>query len=176
MIRTILEYPHPTLKQRSTDVTTFDETLHTLLDDMFETMLAHNGIGLAAIQVAQPVRALIIGIPNQADEQLKNELLEIINPTVVAKEGTTTYQEGCLSVPGFYEDVERSDTITITYQDRHGSSHTLNAEGLLCVAIQHEMDHLNGKLFIEHLSYGKRKKFEKELKKSLREKKNPKTD
>ena len=97
--------------------------------------------------------------------------MEIINPVIVKKDGVTVYQEGCLSVPGFYEDVERYEIITINYQDRHGNTKSMDAEGLLSIAIQHEMDHLLGRLFIEKLSYARRKKFEKEYKKALKEKK-----
>lgn len=171
MILPIVTYPDKRLKEKSLPVKSFDDTLHTLLDDMNETMLSQNGIGLAAIQIAQAVDVLIINIPNEEGEQCAENLLEIINPKVLEAEGETTYQEGCLSVPGFYEDIQRFDTISIEYQDRHGETHTLHASELLSVALQHEMDHLEGKLFIEKLSYAKRKKFEKELKKKQREEK-----
>ena len=133
-------------------------------------MLASNGIGLAAIQVNFPLNILILNIPDNDGEQPSENLLEIINPLIIKKNGTTTYQEGCLSVPGFYEDVERFDTISISYQDRHGNTKILDADNLLSIAIQHEMDHLSGKLFIEKLSYARRKKFEKEYKRMLKEK------
>lgn len=167
----IITYPNKLLKSISKEVTIFDETLHTLLDDMFETMMGSNGIGLAAIQVAQPLRALILCIPDEEGQQPKENLLEILNPRIQNPNGITTYQEGCLSVPGFYEDVERYETLTLTYQDRFGNHCTLDANGLLAIAIQHEMDHLEGKLFIEKLSYNRRKKFEKEFKRALKEKK-----
>lgn len=167
----IVTYPDKRLKQRSKSVEQFDGELHAFLDDMYETMIASNGIGLAAIQVARPINALIISLPDEEGEQHKEQLLEIINPEITAKEGSTFYQEGCLSVPGFYEDIERFEKITITYRDRHGAACTLDAEGLLCIAIQHEIDHLAGKLFIEKLSYTRRKKFEKEYKRAQKEKK-----
>lgn len=167
----IVTYPDKRLKLVSKPVKTFDGELHALLDNMYETMLASNGIGLAAIQVARPINALIINIPDEEGEQHKEALLELINPEIIAKEGSTFYQEGCLSVPGFYEDVERFEKVTVSYHDRHGEEHTLEAEGLLCIAIQHEMDHLAGKLFIEKLSYTRRKKFEKEYKRVQKEKK-----
>lgn len=167
----IITYPNKLLKSISIEVTIFDETLHTLLDDMYETMMSSNGIGLAAIQVAQPLRALILCIPDEEGQQPKENLLEILNPRIQNPNGITTYQEGCLSVPGFYEDVERYETLTLTYQDRFGNQCTLDANGLLAIAIQHEMDHLEGKLFIEKLSYNRRKKFEKEFKRALKEKK-----
>lgn len=165
----IVEYPHTTLKQISTDVHSFDQELHTLLDNMYDTMKAKNGIGLAAIQVAVPKRVVILNLLNEDEEQVKEDLLEIINPVILTKEGTITYQEGCLSVPGFYEDIERFESISVTYQDRDGNEHTLEAKDLLSVAIQHEFDHLEGKLFIEKLPYAKRKKFEKGLKKAQRD-------
>jgi peptide deformylase len=167
----IVTYPDKRLKERSKPVDTFDAELHRFLDDMYETMIASNGIGLAAIQVARPVRVLIINLADEEGNQHKEELLEVINPRLLEADGTTFYQEGCLSVPGFYEDVERSETVTLHYQDRNGREHTIEADGLLSVAIQHEMDHLDGKLFIEKLSYSRRKKFEKEYKKLQKQKK-----
>jgi len=170
----IVTYPDKRLKQLSEPVTAFDAELHAFLDDMYETMLASNGIGLAAIQVARPIDALIINLPDEEGQQHASELLEIINPAIVDKEGATFYQEGCLSVPGFYEDVERYERITVAYRDRHGNECVLEADGLLSVAVQHEMDHLAGKLFIEKLSYTRRKKFEKEYKRKQKEQKEQK--
>lgn len=168
---TIITYPDKRLKQISKDVTTFDKTLHKLLDAMNETMLSSNGIGLAAIQVNHPINVLVLNIPDSEGEQVPENLIEIINPVITKKDGLTTYQEGCLSVPGFYEDIERYETITINYQDRHGNTKSLDADELLSIAIQHEMDHLTGKLFIDKLSYARRKKFEKEYKRAIKEKK-----
>ena len=169
----VLTYPDKRLKMVSKDVTLFDKELHTFLDDMFETMIQTNGIGLAAIQVDRPINVLIICLPNDDEEgtQERKNLLEIINPKITYTEGSTVYQEGCLSVPKFYEDVERFEKISISYQDRHGNHATLDADALLSIAIQHEIDHLLGKLFIEKLSYGRRKKFEKEYKRMQKEKK-----
>jgi peptide deformylase len=171
MILPIVTYPDKRLKAISEPVSEFNAELHTLLDDMYETMIKTNGIGLAAIQVDRAVEVLIINLPNDDEEgaQDKKNLLEIINPRITYTEGSTVYQEGCLSVPKFYEDVERFEKIGITYQDRHGQECTLEAEELLSIAVQHEMDHLRGKLFIEKLSYARRKKFEKEYKRSLKE-------
>lgn len=167
----ILTYPDKLLKTHSKKVVFFDDKLHELLDDMFETMMESNGIGLAAIQVAHPIRVLILCIPDEEGNQLKENTLEIINPVIHNPKGTTIYQEGCLSVPGFYEDIERFESLTLHYHDRHGNESTLEANELLAIAIQHEMDHLEGKLFIEKLSYNRRKKFEKEYKRALKEKK-----
>jgi peptide deformylase len=174
MILPIVTYPDKRLKQVSKPVERFDDTLHVFLDDMYETMIASNGIGLAAIQVARPVNVLIINLPDEQGEQHRDNLLEIINPEITFSDGSTFYQEGCLSVPGFYEDVERFETVTVAYQDRFGNEQVLDADGLLSVAIQHEMDHLHGKLFIEKLSYTRRKKFEKEYRRMQKEKKNTK--
>ena len=171
MIQTVITYPNKKLKEVSKPVEKFNEELHTLLDDMYETMMSQNGVGLAAIQIAIDQRVLILNIPDEENEQHKENLIEMINPNIIASDGETSYQEGCLSVPGFYEDITRFETVKVSYFDRDGNPQELEADELLSVAIQHEMDHLEGKLFIEKLSYAKRKKFEKELKKQLRENK-----
>jgi peptide deformylase len=161
MVRTVLTYPNKKLKQKSKPVESFDESLHRLLDDMYETMMVKSGIGLAAVQIGAPLCALIIEVRDE-DENVLSPLFEILNPTVVSSSGETKYKEGCLSVPDFYEDVTRKEFVAIEYQDRHGATQKLEADGLLAIAIQHEMDHLNGKLFFERLSILKRKKFDKE--------------
>jgi peptide deformylase len=167
----IVKYPDRRLKKKSEKVTSFDSTFHRFLDNMNETMISSNGIGLAAIQVAKPIRALIINLPDDEGEQFDENLIEIVNPEIISSEGSIFYQEGCLSIPGFYEDIERFEKITLKYQDRYGESKTMETEGLLSIAIQHEIDHLEGKLFIEKLSYSRRKKFEKEYKKKIKSKK-----
>jgi len=164
----IITYPHPLLKKRSEPVTLFDEELRQFRDEMYITMLAKNGVGLAAVQVGNPIRALIVNIPDEEGNQERENLLEIINPEFLSKEGEIQFNEGCLSVPEFYEDVTRFDRVRLTYQDRYGERHEIEAEGYLAVALQHEIDHLNGILFIDKLSLIKRKKFEKELKKLQR--------
>jgi len=169
MIREIVIYPDKRLKQISKEVESFDASLHELLDDMYETMRAKNGVGLAAIQVGVTLRALIINIPLEEvkegeDEQPKENTLEMINPVIIEKDGTEKFQEGCLSVPGIYEDVTRAKHVKIEYYDRDGKKHLIEDDGFLAIAMQHEMDHLDGKLFIEKLSIIKRKKFEKEWK------------
>jgi peptide deformylase len=172
MIREIIIYPDKRLKSVSKEVKSFDESLHTLLDDMYETMVAKNGVGLAAIQIAVPLRVLIINVPLDSEEdevdQPKENTLEMINPVIVDKSGSTLYQEGCLSVPGVYEDVERFAYAKVNYFDRYGEPHTIEDDAFLAIAIQHEMDHLDGKVFVEKLSYIKRKKFEKEWRKRLK--------
>ena len=171
MIREIITYPNKILKQKSRDVTQFDETLHRLLDDMYETMIAKNGIGLAAIQIAEPLNALLINLPNEEDKQVKEDLLEVINPKILEMDGTTVYTEGCLSVPEYYEDVQRAERIKVSFMDRDGNEIIQEYDGLMAIAFQHECDHLKGELFIEKLSFLKRKKFEKEWKKKLKGKK-----
>ncbi len=167
----IVTYPDKRLRQKSREVDSFDQKLHELLDAMYPFMMQTNGIGLAAIQVAHPIRALIINIPDEDDVQSDDNLIEMINPVIVEKTGNTTYQEGCLSVPTFYEEIQRYEQIKVNYQDRYGNTKALDATGLLSIAIQHEMDHLEGILFIDKLSYSRRKKFEKEYKKYQKEKK-----
>ncbi len=167
----IVEYPDKKLREKSSKVEKFDAQLHKLLDGMYDIMMKSNGIGLAAIQVAHAKEVLILNIPDEDGEQPKENLIEIINPVITYKNGETVYQEGCLSVPGFYEDITRFDEIGLSYQDRDGNTKNFIANGLLSIAIQHEIDHLNGVLFIDKLSYSRRKKFEKEYKKAQKEKK-----
>lgn len=170
----IVEYPDKRLREKSKPIEKFDAELHRLLDGMYNVMMELNGIGLAAIQVAHAKQALILNIPDEEDEQSIDNLIEMINPVITHTNGETTYQEGCLSVPTFYEDVNRHESITVNYQDRDGNTKTIEADGLLSIAIQHEMDHLNGILFIDKLSYSRRKKFEKEYKRMQKEKKSSK--
>jgi peptide deformylase len=169
MLREIITYPNPLLRKKSKDVLKFDEELHTLLDDMYETMIENSGVGLAAIQVGLPLNILIINLPNEEDVQEKEDLIEAINPKITHKDGVQIFTEGCLSVPGFNEDVKRAQHIVVEYFDRFGNAHIMEAEDFLAVAWQHEMEHLQGHLFIEHLSIIKRRKFEKEWKKKLKE-------
>ncbi len=167
MVREIVVYPDKRLKQKSLKVEKFDEELHTLLDDMYETMIAKKGVGLAAIQIAVAKRVFIVNIPIEEKDgaQPKENTLEIINPEFLELEGKTKYQEGCLSVPGYYEDVERFKKVKLKYFDRYGKEHIIEDDDFLAIALQHEFEHLEGKLFIERLSILKRKKFEKEWKK-----------
>ena len=171
MIREVITYPNKLLRLKSKDVEQFDNKLHTLLDDMYETMMAQSGVGLAAIQVAIPLNVLIINLPDEDDIQDKNDLIEAINPVITHKDGTQIFTEGCLSVPGFSEDVTRAQHIIVEYFNRDGEKQTMECEDFLAVAWQHEMEHLAGHLFIENLSIIKRKKFEKEWKKKLKDKK-----
>ena len=170
----IVEYPNKKLKEKSLIVEKFDKNLHDLLDAMYPIMMNTNGIGLAAIQVSHAKQALILNIPDENDEQSIDNLIEMINPVITSAKGETTYQEGCLSVPTFYEDIVRSESLIVNYQDRDGNTKTIEANGLLSIAIQHEVDHLNGVLFIDKLTSSRRRKFEKEYKKMQKEKKNSK--
>lgn len=177
MVREIVVYPDKRLKLISKEVEVFDGALHDLLDDMYETMCARNGVGLAAIQAGVDSRVLIINEPIDTEygegvehnDQPKENTIEMINPVIVEKEGTEKFQEGCLSVPGFYEDIERFKYVKVEYFDREGNKQTIESDAFLAVAIQHEMDHLDGKLFVEKLSILKRKKFEKEWKRKQKE-------
>ena len=171
MIREVRTYPNKLLRLKSKDVEQFDSKLHTLLDDMYETMMAETGVGLAAIQVAIPLNVLIINLPNEEDIQDKNDLIEAINPIITHKDGTQVFTEGCLSVPGFSEDVTRAKHIIVEYFDRNGQKQIMECEDFLAVAWQHEMEHLAGHLFIENLSILKRKRCEKEWKKKIKDKK-----
>lgn len=171
MIREVITYPDKLLRLKSKDVEQFDSELHTLLDDMYDTMIAQNGVGLAAIQIAIPLNVLVINIPDDKDVQDKSELIEAINPVITHKDGKQVFTEGCLSVPGFSEDVTRAMNIKVEYFNRFGEKQEMEAEGFLAVAWQHEMEHLAGHLFIENLSFLKRKKFEKEWKKKVKDKK-----
>ncbi len=171
MIREVITYPNKLLRLKSKDVEQFDNELHTLLDDMYDTMMAQGGVGLAAIQIAIPLNVLIINLPNEEDIQEKDELIEAINPIIIQKDGTQVFTEGCLSVPGYSEDVTRAKHIVVEYFDRNGNKQIMECEDFLAVAWQHEMEHLAGHLFIENLSIIKRKKFEKEWKKKIKDKK-----
>lgn len=175
MIRKIITYPNPRLFLESEPVVEFDSNLHDLLDDMYETMIASQGVGLAAIQVDIPLRVLLVNIVDENGEQKKEDLLEIINPEIIPlSEETIIYTEGCLSIPDFFEDVRRYNYILLKYQDRFGEHKELEAKDFLAVAIQHENDHLNGHLFIEKISFLKRQKFDKDFKKKLKNQKKAK--
>jgi len=171
MVRDIVIYPDKRLKLISQEVTEFDSELHTLLEDMYDTMLSKRGVGLAAIQIGVAKRVLIINLPDENDDDalpVKSETLEIINPVFIKKEGSCKHQEGCLSIPGIYEDIERAEHIVLEYENRYGEKKTIEDNDFLAIAIQHEIDHLDGKVFIEKLSFIKRKKFEKEWKKKFK--------
>jgi peptide deformylase len=160
---TILEFPDPRLRTRAIEVESVDDELRLLIDDLFETMYAAPGIGLAATQVDVHRRVLVADV--SAD---KSEPYALINPQILEKDGVTVTEEGCLSVPGYYEEVERAWHIRVRFLDRNGEDVVMEAEGLLAVCIQHEMDHLDGKLFVDYLSEAKRQRIRKKLVKERR--------
>jgi peptide deformylase len=161
---TILEYPDPRLRTRATPVTVFDDALSRLVDDMFETMYAAPGIGLAASQVNVHKRLIVIDVSENHDAPRV-----FINPEILSKEGAAVGEEGCLSVPNIFDKVPRAQKIRIRAQDRTGASFEEDLEGLLAVCLQHEMDHLEGKLFVDYLSDLKRERIRKKLEKERRE-------
>jgi len=152
----ILEFPDPKLRIKASPIDTVNDELQKTIDDMFETMYAAPGIGLAATQVDIHKRLLVMDITAE-----KNQPFVMINPEVIKKEGNVNSNEGCLSIPGYQDDVERYETISIKYLDRRGVSHEKELNGLLAICVQHEIDHLNGKLFIDYLSEAKRQKIRK---------------
>lgn len=160
----ILEYPDPRLRNKATEVRVVDDQLRALIDDMFETMYDAPGIGLAATQINVHKRLIVLDISENGSEPLV-----LINPTVKLLEGEINHEEGCLSVPGQYESVDRVEYIDVTALDRDGKEFTLTASGLLSVCIQHECDHLEGKLFVDYLSNLKRQRIRKKLLKSQRQ-------
>jgi peptide deformylase len=160
----ILHFPDPRLRTRAKPVELVDDDIRCLIDDMLETMYISQGVGLAASQVNIHRRILVMDVSETRDQPLC-----LINPEIVKKSGKERSDEGCLSVPGIFEPVERAEKITVTAQDRDGESFSLDAEGLLAVCIQHEMDHLEGKLFIDYLSSPKRERIRKKLEKIRRQ-------
>jgi peptide deformylase len=163
-LRTILEFPDPRLRTKAQPVTGFDAALGTLIDDMLETMYAAPGIGLAATQVDVHQRVVVIDISDE-----RNQPLVLINPQILQREGEASTEEGCLSVPGIFDDVKRAAKIRLRAQDRSGASFELDYTDILAVCIQHEMDHLEGKLFVDYLSDLKRERIRKKLEKERRE-------
>jgi peptide deformylase len=160
---TILEFPDQRLRNKAQPVTVFDAALGGLVADMFETMYEAPGIGLAATQVNVHKQLLVLDVSEE-----KNQPLTLVNPRIVATEGAQTYQEGCLSVPGIFADVDRADRVKVEAQDVEGKAIVVEADGLLAVCIQHEMDHLQGKLFVDYLSPLKREMVRKKLEKQRR--------
>jgi len=158
----IYHYPEAVLKTVATKVTTFDDGLRQLVKDMAETMYAAPGIGLAAPQIGLSQRLIVIDC-SAKDEAPR--LIVAINPEIVARSGQRCEEEGCLSLPGYYANVQRSEEVTVTFQDVHGERHEGAAEGLLAVAFQHEIDHLDGILFVDHLSPLKRGIFRRKYRK-----------
>jgi len=157
----ILQYPDERLHIVAKPVEIFDDRLQTLIDDMAETMYEAPGIGLAATQVNQHIRMLIIDL-----SETKDQLQVFINPEMIEMDGQTTCEEGCLSVPGIYETVDRAERVAVRAQDRHGQFFEIKADGLLAICLQHEIDHLNGRVFVEKLSPPKLNRIVQRLKKN----------
>ncbi len=159
----ILEFPDPRLRTKARSVDKVGAVLRQLIDDLFETMYAAPGIGLAATQVDIHKRLLVADVSAE-----KTDPQVLINPQILEMDGTQVTEEGCLSVPGFYEEVERAEHVRVCFLDRHGVVVEKEFEGMLAVCIQHEMDHLKGRLFVDYLSEAKRQRIRKRLIKDRR--------
>ena len=160
----ILHFPDPRLRRRAEPVGIVDDGIRKLIDDMFETMYEAPGIGLAAPQVDVPMRVITIDLSKD-----RNEPLCLVDPEIRWAEGEMEYEEGCLSVPGVYDMVKRAERVRVSATDRDGQAREIEAEGLLAACIQHEIDHLDGRLFVDHLSRLKRQRIRKKAEKALRQ-------
>ena len=163
-LRTILEFPDARLRTRARPVTLFDAALGVLIDDLFETMYAAPGIGLAATQVDVHQRVIVIDISSD-----RSGALALVNPEILGREGEASTEEGCLSVPGIFDEVKRAAKVRVRAQDRSGAVFERDYDDTLAVCIQHEMDHLEGKLFVDYLSDLKRERIRKRLDKERKE-------
>lgn len=165
-IRDIITLPDPKLRQTSKPLERFDAALQKLIDDMFDTMYEAPGIGLAAIQISEPIRLLVV---DPSPKEGPREPIALINPQIVwSSDARNVYEEGCLSIPDYYEEVERPASVRLTFMDREGKPQERLAEGLFATVVQHEIDHLNGVLFIDYLSKLKRDRVEKKFAKIAR--------
>lgn len=156
----VLHFPDPRLRKKGVPVADIDDSIRQLASDMLETMYAENGIGLAATQVNVQKRVVVIDLSENRDQPMT-----LINPEILDSDGTEQMQEGCLSVPGYFDLVERAERVRLRYRDLNGDSMDIETDGLLAVCVQHEIDHLNGKLFIDYLSPLKRQRLKKKLEK-----------
>lgn len=154
----VLEFPDPRLRKVAKKVAHVDNKIKTIVDDMFETMYEEHGVGLAAIQVDIQLQIIVIDISEE-----KNERLCFINPEIISEFGQEESDEGCLSVPGIFEPIQRAERITVKSLNRAGDEFVIEADGLLAVCIQHEIDHLKGKLFVDYLSPLKRQRIKKKM-------------
>jgi peptide deformylase len=162
-VRTVLTFPDERLRTVATSVEDVNEEIQTLVDDMFDTMKDEKGIGLAASQIDVHKRVVVMDVSEEQDEPRV-----FINPEIIKEEGSTISEEGCLSVPNNYAKVERSEKVTVTALDRDGKPFELEAEGLLAICIQHELDHLKGKLLVDYLSPLKRNRIKTKLEKEAK--------
>lgn len=159
----VLRFPDERLRTVAKEITDVNQEIKTLVEDMFETMKDENGVGLAATQVNRHVRMFVLDVSENGDEPYV-----FINPEIIAREGTMINEEGCLSVPYCYAKVERAEKVTMKALDKDGNEFTKEAEGLMAVCMQHELDHLDGKLFVDYLSPLKRERIKKKLEKEAR--------
>jgi len=157
-ILTILEFPDKRLRTKAKEVAVFDGKIKALVNDMLETMYDFKGVGLAATQVDVHQRVIVIDVSEE-----KNEPLCLINPSIIEKDGVEESEEGCLSIPGFFEKVQRAEHVKVKAMDKEGKPFEIEARELLSVCIQHEMDHLDGKLFVDYLSSFKRQRIKSKL-------------
>jgi|APLak6261679142_1056127.scaffolds.fasta_scaffold00001_215 peptide deformylase len=162
MVHEILVWPNPILKQKAQPVAKVDDEVRTLIKDMFESMYAADGVGLAAPQIGVLKNVIVL---DTTPRQPESKPVAMVNPEILTLEGKCTYKEGCLSVPGEAEDVERAAVVTARYLDENGEQQTITADGLLAIAIQHECDHLKGVMFVDHISTLKREIIRKRMKK-----------
>ena len=160
----ILKHPDPRLRKKSSPVTSVTTEIGQLVDDMFETMYAAPGIGLASTQINNPHSIVVIDISEEKDQPLC-----LINPKITESSGEAVHEEGCLSVPGIYENVARAEEVTVEALNRDGEPFELKADGVLAVCIQHELEHLQGKLFVDHLSKLKQQRIRKKMEKQRKE-------
>ena len=168
-VREIKKFPDPVLRKKTAPVGAIDNDLCRLIDDMVETMHAAPGVGLAANQVGVPLQVAVIDIGSHEEDGKKHPLVVLINPEIISQEGSIVAEEGCLSVPDFTEKVKRAARVKVRAKDRTGKAFELDADGLMAKALQHEVDHLNGVLFIDRLSPIKKSIFRRKLKKALAE-------
>ncbi len=164
-IRKIYQYPEPVLRKKTEKVSSFDNGLTKLVEDMAQTMYDAPGIGLAAPQIGESLNLIVVDITEDIEGDKQH--MALVNPEIIAHEGTQVDEEGCLSVPELTANVKRQKKITVSYQDLEGQNHELSTEDRFAVVLQHEIDHLNGILFIDHLSPLKRKLYKKKVKKWL---------
>lgn len=164
-ILNVLRYPDPRLHLKAIEIENIDNSIKKLVDDMVETMYKLKGLGLAATQIDVQKRLFIMDLSN---EDTPSNLMIFINPQIIKKNGNTVSEEGCLSVPGIYETVNRAESIVVKYLDLDGKNQELEASGLMAICIQHEIDHLDGKVFVEYLSSLKQNFIKKKMKKLLK--------
>lgn len=169
-LREIRKFPDPVLRRKTDRVTNINGTIERLIDDMVETMHAAPGVGLAANQVGVSLQVAVIDLSTREEKEKRHPLLVIINPEILSLQGSVVEEEGCLSIPDYAEKVKRAARVKVRAQDRTGNVFELEAEGLLAKALQHEIDHLNGLLFIDRLSPLKKSIFKRRLKKMALEK------